>query len=71
MNTRSTKAKELLVEEGISSSIDEEPDFFNDLSFQRQLTLWLNMKMKKSIRVISEILDKPKPTRQDDLERWQ
>jgi len=71
MNTRSTKAKELLVEEGISSSIDEEPDFFNDLFFQRQLTLWLKMNMKKSIRAISEILDKPKTTIQDDLERWQ
>jgi len=70
MNTRFRKAEEQLLAEGISSIIDE-PDFFSDLSFQRELTLWLNMKMKKSVRVVSEILDKPKSTIQDDLQRWQ
>ena len=47
-----------------------EPSFFRDKIFQRQLTLWLKMKMGRSVRGISELLDKPKSTVQDDIDRW-
>jgi len=49
----------------------EEPSFFKDLNFQRQLTLWLKFKLKKSVREISELLNKAKSTVQDDIDRWQ
>jgi len=71
VNTRFSRAEEQLLAGGISSVIDEVPDLFTDLSFQRQVTLWLNVKMKKSVRAISEILDKPKSTIQFDIEIWQ
>ena len=40
----------------------EEPAFFNEKTFQRQVTLWLKWKMRKSVRQIAELLDKPKST---------
>ena len=49
----------------------EEPAFFNEKTFQRQVTLWLKWKMRKSVRQIAELLDKPKSTIQDDIERWE
>jgi len=60
MNTRSRRAEEQKLIEGISDIFTEEPEFFNDLIVQGQLVIWLNMKMGKNIRAISDILAKPK-----------
>jgi len=54
----------------ISDTVIEEPEFFKHLLFQRQLTIFLKIKMNMSIRDIASLLEKPKSTIQDDIDRW-
>jgi len=71
MLTRSQAAKKQDLVYDDLVQISEEPDFFKEIDFQRKLAIWLKMKMGKSIREISELLNKPKTTIQHDIERWQ
>ena len=51
------KTNSLPQDEGV---LVEDPYFFKEIDFQRKLTVWLKVKMSKSVRQISELLDKPK-----------